>query len=245
VKRAAVIFVALLALGCGKGDADTAPPAKGKANLRVTVVAQPKSGAKGFRNYNPTEADKAAAAATGEFELVDYEHLDRIVVWAQSLDPGTSGGATPSKAGDQTIAIKSDAREPVFAAAARGGVVGFQNLLSKPLRLYSVSEGNEFDLGQLPTGATAHRTLDAAGLIELLDGDTLDVVARVYVAPGQPVKVVHAGKATTLRDLEPGRYRVAAWHERVPGAEQEVMLVADSTKELTLLIGVNALPKVE
>jgi len=40
-------------------------------------------------------------------------------------------------------------------------------------------------------------------------------------------------------------HEFAAWHERMPGDEKSVTLVADRTREMNLLIGVNALPKVE
>jgi hypothetical protein len=108
-----------------------------------------------------------------------------------------------------------------------------------------VSEGNEFDLGRLAPGATKDQPLKSPGLIELLDGDTFDVVARVYVAPGWGARIAPVGEATTFRDLDPGEYRVAAWHERMPGDEKSVTLAADRTREVNLLIGVNALPKVE
>ena len=84
--RAAAILVALLAIvGCDRGQsATTAPPGKGKANLTVTVVAKPKTGAKAFRSYKPTDADKAEQAASkGNFELVDYDHMADIVVWVE------------------------------------------------------------------------------------------------------------------------------------------------------------------
>jgi hypothetical protein len=234
------ITLALVTIGCGDGSADdSVAPAKGKANLKVTVVAKPKTGAKPFKSYQPTEAEKAEAAASkGDFELVDYDHLEGIVVWLES------SGATHAP-GSVKISIQPKPQKPPLFAASVGDAASFTNGGSKPIKLYSVSEGNEFDLGQLSPGAAKDQPLKSSGLIELLDGETFDVVARIYVAPGWGARIVPAGEATTFRDLDPGVYRVAAWHERMPGDEKSVTLVADRTREMNLLIGVNALPKVE
>jgi hypothetical protein len=232
--------LALLAAGCsgGSGD-DSAPPAKGKANLKVTVVAKPKTGAKPFKSYQPTEAEKAEAAASkGDFELVDYEHLEGIVVWLESAGPAHAPG-------NVKISVQPKPAKPPLFAASAGDTASFVNGSGKPFKLYSVSEGNEFDLGQLAPGATKDQVLKSTGLIELLDGDTFEVIGRVYVTPGWGARIVHPGTPTTFRDLDPGEYRVAAWHERMPGDEKSVTLAADRTREMNLLIGVNALPKVE
>lgn len=234
-----VLLAVALAPGCG--DAAPAGPAKGKANLVVTVVAQPKTGAKGFRNYKPSEADKAAAAAsTGDFELVDYEHLDGIVVWFE-----TPTAADGSSASTVNVAVKAMPDKVELFAVSLGDSVAFENKGSRRLRPYSVSEGNEFDLGETAPGDIASHRFTSPGLVELLDGETFDILARIYVAPGRGARVVHPGTATTFRDLDPGSYRVAAWHERLPGAQRDVTLTANGTRELDLLIGVNALPKVE
>jgi hypothetical protein len=234
-----LLLAMMLPLGCG--DAAPAGPAKGKANLVVTVVAKPKTGAKGFRSYKPSEADKVAAtASTGDFELVDYEHLDGIVVWFE-IPKATDG----SLASTVKVAVKPKPDKVELLAVSLGDSVVFENKGSRRLRLYSVSERNEFDLGETAPGDIASHAFTSPGLVELLDGDAFDIIARIYVAPGRGARVVHPGTATTFRDLDPGAYRVVAWHERLPGAERDVMLTADGTRELDLLIGVNALPKVE
>ena len=238
---ATTLLLLATALHPGCGDAAPAGPAKGKANLVVTVVAQPKTGAKGFRNYKPSEADKAAAAAsTGDFELVDYEHLDGIVVWFET--PTATDGSSASTV---KVAVKAKPDKVELFAVSLGDSVTFENTGPRRLRLYSVSEGNEFDLGETAPGDIASHAFTSPGLVDVLDGNTFDVIARIFVAAGRGARVVHPGTATTFRDLDPGGYRVVAWHERLPGAERDVTLAADATREVDLLIGVNALPKVE
>ena len=76
-------------------------------------------------------------------------------------------------------------------------------------------------------------------------GDTFDVVAHVYVVSGRDARVARSGEVITFRDLDPGTYRINAWHERLPGGERSITLVADVVREIDLPIGVNALPKVD
>ena len=124
-------------------------------------------------------------------------------------------------------------------------MLSISNASRNRVRLYSVTEGNEFDTGVLGPGESRGQAVQSSGLVELLDGDTYAVVARIYVAPGIGARIVHTGQPTTFQNLDPGTYRVAAWHERVAGNERQVTLAPDDARELDLLIGVNALPKVE
>ncbi|MGB7160581.1 MAG: hypothetical protein WBD40_21125 [Tepidisphaeraceae bacterium] len=257
--RAMLIFAALLlaaATGCG----GTSGPAKDKANLRVTVVARPKVGAKPFLKYQPTydrvtsESSQSPAQAAGEFALMNYDQLDDVVVWLERGDGTAASSSTTTTAATETPTCSSanheigvtpkPAKPPLFALSA-GDVATFQNKSSQAMRLYSVSEENEFDLGRIePGGSQAHR-MPSPGLVELLDGDTFEVVARVYVAPGLGARLMRAGEVATFRDLDPGPWRVAAWHERLPGNERPIALGPNVARDIDLPIGVNALPKVE
>jgi hypothetical protein len=244
-----ILFLAAASItACaGCGDGAPAAPAKGKANLRVTVVAIPKTGAKAFAAYQ-TDGQRAATAAdaTGDRELVDYEQLEDVVVWLQRGDGATGTAAAPkSGSAERRIPVThKPAKAPLFAAPL-GEAATFENKGSRPLRLYSVSEGNEFDLGQLAPGVTASHRFQSPGLIELLDGETLDVVASVYVVPGVEPRVTRSGQPQLYRDLDPGPWRAAAWHGRLPGGQRTITLVADGVREIDVPIGVNALPKVE
>ena len=233
-----ILLLATLPLGCG--EAQPAGPAKGKANLAVTVVAVPKTGAKPFKAYQ-TDQERAAHAShsTGELELVNYEHLDEVVLWLDS-----SGSATTSAAELRVPVTPKPAKAALFAASA-GANATIENKGAKPMRVYSVSEGNEFDLGTLAPGEAKAQRLASTGLIELLDGETFDIVARVYVVGGRDARVTRSGEVITFRDLDPGAYRINAWHERLPGGERSITLAADVVREIDLPIGVNVLPKVD
>ena len=235
---ALILLVATLPPGCG--DAQPAGPAKGKANLAVTVVAVPKTGAKPFKAYQ-TEQERAAQASqsTRELELVNYEHLDEVVVW---LD---SSGSAATSTGELRVAVTPKPGKAPLLAASVGANAVIQNKGAKPMRLYSVSDGNEFDLGTLARNEAKSQRLASPGLIELLDGETFDVVARVYVVSGRDARVTRSGEVVTFRNLDPGTYRIKAWHERLPGGERSITLAPDVVREIDLPIGVNALPKVD
>jgi 2-oxoglutarate ferredoxin oxidoreductase subunit alpha len=62
---------------------------------------------------------------------------------------------------------------------------------------------------------------------------------------GETTEMFHTTYRVPKARLDPGTYRVAAWHERLPGGERSITLAADLIREIDAPIGVNALPKVE
>jgi hypothetical protein len=48
------------------------------------------------------------------------------------------------------------------------------------------------------------------------------------------VQTVRANETTRFANVPPGRYRVACWHERLPGSEQLISLSPDKWSALSL-----------
>jgi hypothetical protein len=110
--------------------------------------------------------------------------------------------------------------------------------------LYSVSDGNDFNLGSVAPGTTATFTARSEGLIEILNASLKDPVALVYVAPSPWVSLAKSGGTVEFNNLPPGQYRIASWHPRLPGSETTVTLAANQSSTATIKVGVNTLPKV-
>ena len=217
------------------------------ADLRVTVRAEPKKGAEPFRHavstYDRAVTPAAAAApAAGDFSLVDYAGLDGIVV---CVEPANASEATTNPSPPLVVTVRAAPAPAPLSAAVVGQTIEVVNAGSAPIEIYSVSEGNEFDLGSLQPGERKSQTTQSPGMIELIEGRTYAPVARVYVARGQQARLTRAGAPVTFTALPPGEWKVAAWHERLPGAEQTVRLAPGKVRRADLAIGVNALPKVK
>src|ERR1044071_3474716 len=111
-----------------------------------------------------------------------------------------------------------------------------RNRRDKPAAVWSVSDGNEFNLGTLAPGADATWTAKSGGAVEVLTDAYSDPVAQIYVAPSAWVGRTRSDKGVTFSNVPPGRYRAVCWHARLPGSQSDVTLVADKTAHVNLKV---------
>jgi hypothetical protein len=235
-----ILLFACHALALGAGCQHHPPPLEpGKSGLELRVVAEPK------RGLQQRSSDSYSGLGTSDpFTQVDYESLSGVIVWIEPLDDPAP--PAPAPAGAETAIELTDAVRPRQLPPWQGVAVGarlvFQNHSTRAQAIYSLSEGNEFDLGTIPAGARAEYVVRSQGLIEVLSESLPQPIARLYAAPGRQVQTVRAGETTRFANLPPGRYRVACWHERLPGSEQLIGLSPDKWSALSLKVSVNFLP---
>jgi len=220
--------------GCQSGPT----PSSGMSAIRIDVIAEPKAGVKDPSNR--VGVYDTPAKERGAFERVDYSALDEIVVWVEPVSSAAGSTATP-------LTIDVNAQKP---AESLGGAVSvgqrliIQNSGSTAKNFYSVSDGNDFDLGSVPAGGRGEYTVRSAGLIEVLAASVKEPVAQVYAAPSRWVKLTQSGTTVDFVDLPPGNYKVMSWHPRLPGTEFAVTLLPNQSTKTSIKVGVNALPKV-
>jgi hypothetical protein len=234
MKSIAHIWICLLvalAMGCH------ARPDAGMAAAEVRVIAKPKAGlTEGFARVPVYDAAPVRPAAAGAFEHVDYSQLTDIIVW---LQPATTGAAiTPS-----SLSLDIDPGNPSATVhpASVGGKVLFHNRSSHAVAIYSVSDGNEFELPAIAPGATGEYTIRSEGMIELLSDPARPPIAQLYAAPSPWVARVRSGRSIMFNHVPPGQYQAICWHPRLPGSSAELTLSAGELARSTLTVGVNSL----
>jgi len=234
-----LIALSLLAVGCQNSASPVAPIA-GMATLRVHIVAEPKAGAP-QSDAAVSSFDTPTARNNGAFAKVDYADLSQIVVWIEPVD----GSPEKSEPAPLELSLRDPAPpDSVTGVAEVGQPIVLKNTAASPRTIYSVSDGNEFNLGSIAPGASGQAVAKSAGTIEVLAESSPDPLAVIEVAPTQWVKMAHAGDDVTFANLPPGNYRVVSWHPRLPGSQTTVQLAADQVTETQIRVGVNALPKV-
>jgi hypothetical protein len=238
MKTATLLLTSILAMLAGCQTAT--PPIAGMAALQLKIVAEPKTGAPSGDAY-VSEYD-TPAAPTDPFERVDYDVLDDIVVWLTT--DGTDQLLTPPAAVDVDIDSANPATG-LSCVASLGQKIVFHNRSSKAAEIYSVSDGNDFDLTSVPPGGTGQYTVRSPQLIEVLTDSQKDPVALIYAAPTPWVQLTHAGQTIEFNNLPPGQYTVHSWHPRLPGHETTVNLSANQIADASIKVGVNGLPTVE
>jgi hypothetical protein len=225
----------LLVAGCQSAS----QPTNGLAGLRVRVVAEPKAGLPAARNVSVYDA--GTPQGYGAFERVDYSSLDQIVIWVQPAMEASDGAVVPS------ATIHVDPRKPQSELSrvvfTRQKLI-IQNDGPRPQVIYSVSDGNEFDLGSIPPGASGEFTVKSPGIIELLSDSMADPLARIYAAPTRWAALAKSGQTISFDDLPPGPASVHSLHPRLPGSQVNVSLIPNHIAQAEIKVGVNSLPKV-
>jgi hypothetical protein len=233
------LIAMMMLVGCQTGH-----PAQGLAELKVTVRAEPKQGVP-LPSQNVTLYDQPThsnyGSSRGAFEPVDYASLHNIVVWIAPA--GTAPTTAPVGVPERIdVGDKATGDDRILAASV-GQTLIFVNRAPHALTIYSVSDGNDFDLGRVPPGGERTYVVRSPGLVEVLTDSTDQPLVRVYAAPTAHVAVTHSGGEVTFNDLPPGQYRVVSWHPRLPGSETIVNLAPNQVQEATITVGVNGLPK--
>jgi hypothetical protein len=144
----ATIALALLALltGC---DAAT-PIQPGLAAVRIEVIARPKAG------YHPPADSSYGSSASGDdrYVPVDYTRLENVIVWLEPEGQAIASDAAARATRIRLVRPRSRAALPWYVACANAPVI-LQNANSSPDHFYSVSEGNNFDTGELGSSGEA------------------------------------------------------------------------------------------
>jgi hypothetical protein len=234
MRRIAVAIISFLtASGCGKTPSATvAPPSPGMAVVELSVIAEPHDGVK---PRDPNDHSYVTAV----MEPVDYASLPDIVLWLEPAD--SAAPAAPA------VAIEADpsrAATNLTGVAGVGAKVSVKNKGTSPADFYSVTDGNEFDLGRLEPGAGGTFVIRSPGLIEILSDSSRDPVATIYAAPTSLVRSATAGQTLEFRDVKPGLYKAGTWHSRLPGREIQLNLPADQVTNAIVKVGVNGLKQV-
>jgi plastocyanin len=139
------------------------------------------------------------------------------VVYAEPLDraaPAQPGPPTAIEQRDKTFV-------PRVLAVPVGTVVRFPNSDGIFHNVFSLSQGNAFDLGLYRSGASKSRAMSTPGLVRVFCNIHPQMTAVVVTVPTPWVTVTGAGGAFRL-DLPSGRYRLTALSERAAAVTTEV-----------------------
>ncbi|CAN5606517.1 hypothetical protein BH09PLA1_BH09PLA1_15660 [soil metagenome] len=220
-------------LGCG-----ATPTSRSMASARIRVVAKPRAGAvEPIARVATYDSAPAPAKPSGTFEHVDYASLDNIVLWIEA----PAGTVETTRPADKAIDVNADQPSSKILPVSRRQTVRVRNSSSHTVSLYSVSDGNEFDLPSIRPGESATFAAKSEGLIEILADPAKPPVALVYVAPSAHVAVARSGETIVFRDIPPGDGRLVTWHPRLPGSDRPLPLIAGRVSNVTITIGVNTI----
>lgn len=155
------------------------------------------------------------ADLAGSVRLVDDRGREVVraagtgVAWFEP--DGRFQAATP---GEYEVNTSRKRFEPRVTVVPRGSTVGFPNQDPILHNVFSVSEGNSFDLGLLPKGPGEKQRFENSGVVRVFCNVHHSMVAYVVVVDTPFHTVVDGNGRFVLRDLPEGPGTLTVWHER-------------------------------
>jgi plastocyanin len=129
-------------------------------------------------------------------------------------------GAPATAAARPTMTSKDKRFEPHVLAVSRGTSVVFPNVDKIFHNVFSLSQGNAFDLGLYRKGASRATRFDTPGLVSVYCNIHPDMAGFVMVLDGAAFAVAGEDGRYRIAGIPAGRRSVRVWHER--GGEREV-----------------------
>ncbi|HZN55463.1 MAG TPA: hypothetical protein VFB67_09085 [Candidatus Polarisedimenticolaceae bacterium] len=131
-----------------------------------------------------------------------------VVVWLE----GGPGPVPPPRR--ERIETREKTFAPALLVVPPGSTVAFPNGDTIRHNVFSLSEGNPFDLGLYGKGESREASLPRPGIVRVYCNVHPKMAATIVVAPARHVARAAADGAFTMADVAPGRYEIHAWDER-------------------------------
>lgn len=211
------------------------PAAAEAGKIHGVVTAEPsvKPKAGGGGAY----ADHSLAGAAP----FDYKRLKNVVVYAEPAE-GTPAG--PDAETEVSVIKGRYGLEllPRFAVVRAGNALRWRNTTGELVHVYA---GGARALGAaLEPGKSVAVNVDAAAgdSFRLYCMENMDAGAMLMVSG--PYFSLAGGDGRYALELQPGRYKITAWHYRLPMQTQDVEVTAGGDKALDFKLSVKRLQEV-
>ena len=160
--------------------------------------------------------------------------LANVVVSVKDV-PAAAMVPTSKKA----ISQRDQSFVPRVAAITRGSVVEFPNLDSYFHNVFSLSRGASFDLGRYPKGESRSRTFMHPGLVKVYCHLHSEMSATIVVFDHPFYTVPSTDGSFVLDEVPVGRYRLAAWHERIGESVKPIDVTPGGTTRATFVLPID------
>jgi plastocyanin len=148
------------------------------------------------------------------------------------------GVRDPNPLFDERPAIvqKGKRFEPHVLLVPKGTRVAFPNLDTVFHNVFSLTPGNQFDLGLDRGGASREATFGAAGVVRVYCNIHPGMAAYVIVVDGASYAATRADGSYRIGGIPPGAHSVRVWHERAGEREENVEIRAGESTTLDLAL---------
>jgi plastocyanin len=202
--------------------------------------------AHGKTNANDTVTDGAYASRKYKFvEKVDYAAMHDFVVYIEgAVGTNNSSSTNLATVATTSVAQKSATFSPHVLPIMVGTTVDWPNNDTIFHNVFSSSDAKSFDLDLYkgnPPGARV--TFDKPGRVDVYCSIHKDMYCIVLVLENPYFASTDEKGNYTITNVPPGRYKLKAWHERLPADEREIIVPADGEVKADFVLTIKNLPK--
>lgn len=166
------------------------------------------------------------------------QYAQDAVVWlsgaaASPSEPRPSGAQASQQATSDRPKMASDGKRflPHVVAIQAGETVDFPNVDRIFHNAFSVSPGNQFDLGLYRKGASKAQTFSTPGVVRVYCNIHQDMAGYVLVLPSARAVVTGGDGGFRFTDVEPGRQTMKVWHPMAGEIDVAIDLQAGATRQ--------------
>lgn len=214
---AAVCVLAIAELG--------GQPATGIITGHVTLTSKVRGVAMPSNVYQPRAVARRDSTGTPE--------IKNVVVSLKDISVKTA-----LRPMHEAIRQEGEAFVPRVVTVTRGSTVDFPNDDPVFHNVFSLSSAAGFDLGRYPQGKSKSATFTKSGIVKVYCHLHSQMSATILVLDHPYFTTPDLDGTFTLKDVPPGQYRIAGWHERVGERTVTVTVSAGKTASVELSLPV-------
>jgi plastocyanin len=215
----------------------------------IAVVAGTITGnvsAQGKTNADNTAGDGAYASHKYKFvEKVDYATMHDFVVYIEGSFGTNSAPSTNAATVTTTRVAQEDAVfSPHVLPVMVGTTVEWPNNDRIYHNVFSMSDAKQFDLGLYKGNPPDKRvTFDKPGRVDVFCSIHTSMNCIVLVLENPYFASTDENGNYTITNVPPGKYKLRAWHERLPADDREITVPTNGEVRVDFVLGIKNLPQ--
>jgi plastocyanin len=182
-------------------------------------------------------AQDATAVVRGSVVLAEGISVPEAGPVVAYLEPLSVAAAPRAPQGAPVLRQKHARFAPGFMVVSAGESVKMPNEDAIYHNVFSYSKPNEFDLGLYPPSASRSVKLLHPGVVKIYCSIHQSMSAIILVTPTSDFARVKSSGKFEIRDVQPGRYRLHVWSEKLPEQTRSMSIAAGETVRVKVEIG--------
>jgi len=173
-------------------------------------------------------------------ERVNYAELQDFVVHIE----GKVTNAPPFRARTLQVVTQRDAVfRPHVLPVVAGTTVEWPNKDEIFHNVFSMSESNPFDLGLYKDPDLKKVQFQNAGRVDVFCSIHSKMSCVVLVLDNPFFASADSSGQFKIENVPPGKYRLRAWHERLPAQSREIVVPESGEVKVDFVLGIKGLPQ--